>query len=99
MCFPIDAVHKMSDQSIFPPNSHIFTSFESVHLGGGKETTWVIDCDEAARFSQTDILTSVEANGGDIFLCNARLNKSCPRPLIDEGETRNVVWIYYLAET
>ena len=89
----------MGDRPEFSPDSHIFTAFECVHLGGGKETTWVIDCDEGERFVKTDILTSVEANGGDIFLCNARLNKSCPRPLIPEGDVRNVVWIYYLSET
>lgn len=45
---------------------HIFTSFECVHLGGGRGTFWVIECDKGKGGEKTDTFISIEANGGDI---------------------------------
>ena len=76
----------------------LLTDFECVHLGGGRDTTWVINCDKGTRGERTGTFTSVEAVGGDIFLCNARLSRSYARPMIQEGDVRNFVCIYYQAK-
>ena len=79
---------------------HIFTEIECVHLGGGRDTSWVIECDKGKGGEKTDTFTSVVANGGDIFLCNGRLNRSHPRPKgLPEGDRINYVSIIYLAKT
>ena len=80
--------------------THIFTCFECVHLGGDRDLSWVIECDKGKEGEKTDTFTSVKANGGDIFLCNLRLNRSCPRPKgILEGDRRSYVAISYVAKT
>lgn len=77
----------------------LLTDFECVHVDGGRDTTWVINCDKGTRGEMTGTFTSVEAVGGDIFLCNARLSRLYAQPLIPEGDARNFVWIYFQAKS
>ena len=64
-------------------------AFECVDLGGKNDTRWIIECDMGELGEKTDILTSVEASGEEIFLCNGRLSRSRPQPRIPGDDIWN----------
>ena len=92
-------VHEMVERNERIREKPLLADFKCVHLGGGRDTTWVIDCDKGTRGERTSNFTSVEAVGGVIFLCNARLSRSYARPMIPEGDARIFVWIYFQAKS
>ncbi|KAF6233905.1 hypothetical protein HO173_007735 [Letharia columbiana] len=73
--------------------------FLAFHLGGQKGVTkWVITCDEGENGEMTEIYVPVEAVAGDIFLCNARHDRSDPAPCIPKDALCNLIRIQYKAK-